>query len=106
MEVSPLWRETMLPRLSLYPLDYRAAFACSILPYPQTLGLALRLAFQLRRISVGRTTGLPRFVRMPEWVRSRLSAGGAASASDELGASDLDHLPFGPSVSASLACSQ
>ncbi len=45
MEVSPLWRETMLPRLSLYPLDYRAAFACSILPCPQPLGLTLRLAF-------------------------------------------------------------
>jgi len=27
MEVSTLARETMLPRLSLYPLDYRAALA-------------------------------------------------------------------------------
>jgi hypothetical protein len=49
MEVSPLSREVMLPRLNLYPLDYRAAFACSILPYPQPLGLALRFAFPSQR---------------------------------------------------------
>ena len=49
MEVSPLLRETMLPRLSLYPLDYRAAFACSTLPYPQPLGLASRFAFPSER---------------------------------------------------------
>jgi len=65
MEVSPLSREVMLPRLNLCPLDYRAAFACSILPYPQPLGLTLRFAFPSkdRTLSlVGRTTGLPRFV--------------------------------------------
>jgi hypothetical protein len=45
MEVSPLSREVMLHKLNLYPLDYRAAFACSILPSPQPHGLALRLAF-------------------------------------------------------------
>lgn len=63
MEVSPLSREVMLPGLNLYPLDYRAAFACSILPYPQPLGLALRFAFPSERelSLVGRTTGLPRF---------------------------------------------
>jgi hypothetical protein len=63
MEVSSLSRETMLPKLSLYPLDYRAAFACSTLPYPQPLGLALRFAFPFERelSLVGRTTGLPRF---------------------------------------------
>ena len=52
MEVSPLSREVMLPRLDLYPLDYRAAFACSILPYPQPLGLALRFAFPPRKLSL------------------------------------------------------
>jgi hypothetical protein len=31
--------------LNLYPLDYRGAFAFSILPNPQSLGLTLRLAF-------------------------------------------------------------
>ncbi len=63
MEVSTLSGEVMLPRLNLYPLDYRAAFACSTLPYPQLLGLTLRLAFPPERelSLVGRTTGLPRF---------------------------------------------
>jgi hypothetical protein len=49
MEVSTLSRKVMLPRLNLYPLGYRAAFACSILPYPQSLGLALRFAFPSER---------------------------------------------------------
>src|SRR5260370_14861933 len=94
MEVSPLWRETMLPRLSLYPLDYRAAFACSILPYPQTLGLALRLALQLRRISVWRNTGLPSFLHIPERIRYPLSSRDPHPSLDILLASGLDHLPF------------
>ena len=64
MEVSPLSREVMLRKLNLYPLDYRMAFAFSILPYPQPRGLALRLAFPQERsdLARGRTTGLPRFV--------------------------------------------
>jgi hypothetical protein len=45
MEVSPLSREVMLPKRNHYPPDYRAAFAFSILPYPQSRGLALRFAF-------------------------------------------------------------
>jgi hypothetical protein len=45
MEVSPLSREVMLHKLNLCPLDYRAAFACSILPSPQPHRLALRFAF-------------------------------------------------------------
>ena len=45
MEVCPLSREVMSPKLNLYPFDYETAFAFSILPYPQSLGLALRLAF-------------------------------------------------------------
>ena len=45
MEVCPLSREVMLHKLNLYPLDYRAAFAFSILPYSQLRRLALRLAF-------------------------------------------------------------
>ena len=45
MEVCPLSREVMSPKLNLYPLDYRVAFAFSILPYPQPRALALRLAF-------------------------------------------------------------
>ena len=45
MEVSPLSREVMLSRLNLYPLNYRGAFAFSILRYPHLHRLALRLAF-------------------------------------------------------------
>jgi hypothetical protein len=61
MEVCPLSREVMLHKLNLYPFDYRTAFAFSILPYPQSRGLALRLAFpRLDFVSPGRTTGLPR----------------------------------------------
>ena len=63
MEVCPLSREVMLHKLNLYPLDYRTAFAFSILPYPQSRRLALRLAFPRERNDLvrGRTTGLPRF---------------------------------------------
>jgi hypothetical protein len=38
-------------------------------------------------------------------VRSCLYAGGSSSTPDEFGASGPDHLPFGPGVSASCACS-
>ncbi len=39
----------------------------------------------------------------PAWVRSRLYAGGSTSASEEFGAPEPGHVPFGPSLSASLA---
>ena len=66
MEVSPLSREVMLQKLYLYPLDYRTAFAFSILPYPQPCGLALRLAFPrfdliMRRGLVRESYGLTTF---------------------------------------------
>ena len=38
------------------------------------------------------------------WVRSRLDAGGSSSAPDEIGAPGPGHVPFGPSLSAPLAC--
>jgi hypothetical protein len=57
MEVSPLSREVISPKLNLYPLDYRAAFAFSILLYPQPRGLALRLAFPQARV-ISREGGL------------------------------------------------
>jgi hypothetical protein len=38
------------------------------------------------------------------WVRSRLDAGGSSSAPGEIGAPGPGHLPFGPSLSAPLAC--
>jgi hypothetical protein len=58
-------------RLNPYPPHYKAAFACSILLYPQPYRLTLRLAFPS-----GRATGLPRSVSVPTWGRSSLSAGG------------------------------
>jgi len=53
---------------------------------------------------VGRVTGLPRCIAETAWVRSCLSADGSTSAPGEFGAPGLGHLPFGPSLSASLAC--
>src|SRR5262249_35641463 len=51
-----------------------------------------------------RATGLPRSAAgTRRWFRPRLYAGGAASACAEFGAAHPDHLPFGPSLSASLA---
>ena len=51
-------------------------------------------------------TGLPRSADVPGWVRPRLFAEGAPSATGELGAPVPDPLPFGPSLSAPLACRQ
>src|SRR5918992_6146427 len=54
MDVGPLSRGVMLPKLNPYPPHYRMAFAFSILPFPHVHGLALRVAFPF-----GRRTGLP-----------------------------------------------
>src|SRR5262249_51607085 len=86
-------------RCGPYPLHYRTAFAFSLLLYPPSHRLLLRVAFPS-----GEATGLPRFAAVTVWVRSRLSAGGTSAALEEFGASRLGHLPFGPSVSASCAC--
>jgi len=53
-EVCPLSRGMAGCPLHPYPLYYRAAFACSLLLYPPSYQLALRVAFH-----EGRTTGLP-----------------------------------------------
>jgi hypothetical protein len=57
------------------------------------------------RFPRGRASGLPCSMCVPEWVRSRLSTGGVSSAADDSVASAPDHMPFGSSLSASLACS-
>src|SRR2546423_4261920 len=67
-EVCPLSREGCS---SLYPPDYRAAFAFSALLYPQSHQCTLRLPTRF-----GRTMGLPCSAYVTEWVRSALSAGG------------------------------
>jgi hypothetical protein len=82
-----------------YPTHYRSAFACSLLLYPPLRQRLLRFTFP-----EGETTGLPRSVAVTVWVRSRLSAGGSTPAPEEFGASGPGHIPFGPSLSASLAC--
>jgi hypothetical protein len=82
-------------RLNPYPTHYRLAFAFSLLPYPPPRELLLRVAFLGdNELSSRRTTGLPRFVDVPVWVRSRLSAGGTTTAPEEFGASGPDHSPF------------
>src|SRR5262245_43128392 len=88
--------------LNPYPAHYRPAFACSLLPYPPSRRLTLRLAFPAGT-SAGETTGLPRSAGVTVWGGSRLSAGGASAAPGEFGAPGPDHVPFGPSGSASCA---
>src|SRR5439155_17896864 len=85
-----------------YPVHYRPAFACSLLLYPPPLGLASRLAFPADH-PVGEMTGLPRSAGVTVWGGSRLSAAGASAAPGEFGAPGPDHVPFGPSDSASCA---
>jgi hypothetical protein len=89
------WGECRNP----YPAHYRPAFAFSPIPYPQPRRLILRLAFPC-----GRATGLPRCIAETAWVRPRLDAGGSSSAPGEFGAPGPGHVPFGPSLSAPLAC--
>ena len=88
--------------LNPYPVHYRPAFACSLIPYPPSHRRALRYAFR-GRCRPRETTGLPRSAAVPVWVRSRLSAGGPTTAPEEFGDSGPGHVPFGPSVSASCA---
>jgi hypothetical protein len=97
------WDDIAL-RLNPYPAHYRPAFACSLLLYPQSRGPLLRVAFLCdNALSHGETTGLPRSATVTVWVRPRLFAGGASTAPEEFGASGPDHVPFGPSDSASCA---
>jgi hypothetical protein len=52
----------MLPlELNSYPLDYRTAFACSLLRYPPFRPLTLRLAFPL--VALRENDGLTTFRR-------------------------------------------
>src|SRR5438105_3026554 len=85
--------------LNPYPIHYRPAFACSLVLYPPSLQLALRFAFRCGGPH-WETTGLPRSADVPEWVRSRLSAGGSSAAPGEFGAPGPAHVPFGPSDAA------
>ena len=104
-EVSPLSREGMssVRGLTFYPLHYRAALACSLIPTPLSPGPFLREAFPSSLVyEAGRTTGLPRSADVPPWLRSRLYAGGATSAPEEFGAPGPGHVPFWPKRFSSL----
>ena len=106
-EVCPLSRGVMLRTLNSYPLHDRAAFAFSAILYPQSPRLPFRFAFPATPcLWLGGLRAVPRSACVPVWVGSRLSAGGAPSASGACGAPEPDHVPFGPSVSASFACSR
>jgi len=48
MEVSPLSREVMLPRLNLYPLDYRSGFRLLHPPIPAAPWACLAAHFPIR----------------------------------------------------------
>jgi len=101
-EVSPWARGRVMSlgnstQLNPCPSGYRTAFACSLILYPPSPGLALRFAVPRDpEGSRGETTGLPRSVLVAVWVRSRLFAGGAASAPGDLITPGLDHVPFWP----------
>jgi hypothetical protein len=104
VEVCPLSRQdNVVPTgLNLYPRHYSAAFAFSTFLYPKFHRLILRLAFpdgENYGLTVFRTTD-------DEWVRLSLSAGGVlVSMTEETSAPVPATLPFGSSLSASLACS-
>jgi hypothetical protein len=86
-------------RCGPYPAHYRTAFAFSLLLYPPSHRVLLRVAFPC-----GEATGLPRSAAVTVWVRSRLCADGRSAALPVDRSPYLDRLPFGPSVSASCAC--
>lgn len=96
MEVCSLSREAKFDPLS-NPL--RAGFRFLHHPLPAAPSACLTARFP-----IGRASGLPCSMCVPEWVRSRLFTGDTSSAVDESTASTLDHLPFGSGLSASLAC--
>jgi hypothetical protein len=102
-EVSPFARGVMLPvgATPIRPITGRPSLAPSSFtrcPMRSPCG-SPSCEVQHRR-----TTGLPRSAsETHQWFRSRLYAGGATSTCAEFGAAQPDHLPFGPSLSASLA---
>ncbi len=84
-----------------YPFHYRMAFAFSRLLYPTPHRLALRFA-----VPTGRMPGLPRFLYVPsDGLGAVCSPVVVVSAIGKRGNTYTDHMPFGSSLSAPLACS-
>src|SRR5271157_2347970 len=76
--------------LTLCPIHYRAAFASSLIPSP-----AVSLASFAGSLPSQGDSGVTSFTfSIDPGVRSCLSAGGATSATGELGAPAPDHVPF------------
>src|SRR5215831_16402521 len=98
-EVSPLSRGVMWRVRNPYPPHYKTAFAFSLLLYPQHYRLVLRRAFPH-----GGATGLPCSASVPEWGRSALFAGSVVATTGGCVAHRPCCIPFGPSLSAPLAC--
>ena len=92
-EVCTLSGGVLLPHGStpIRSITGRPSLTPSLL-YPLFCQVILRLPWLSKD---SRTTGLPRSAGgTRRWFRSRLFAGGAASAPEEFGASGPDHVPF------------
>ena len=90
--------------LNPYLPRYREAFTSSDISYPHTHGLTLLLAFL--KVIFKEIYGLTkfRFITNTRRLRSHLSAGAATSTIENGRASIPGPLPFGSSLSVSLAC--
>jgi hypothetical protein len=99
-EVGPLSRGVTSQPLSA-PLQHGIRFLPPPLPAAPSARLAACFPSSVA-CEAGGATGLPRSADVPEWVRSRLYAGGSASAPEEFGASGPVHVPFWPKRISSL----
>src|SRR5262249_6273053 len=101
-EVSPRSRRGDVVRGRIHPRSDRLPSGVRFLPHPSSAAPSASFAVSLP--SRGGQRGY--FVHLFDHsgVRSCLSAGGAPSAPGELVAPGPDHVPFGPSLTASWAC--
>lgn len=96
MEVSPLSREG---EPSIQPITSRRLLA------PSSCTRSVVSALYSGTFLVSRNaTGLPRSASIPRWGRLRLFAGDRCDCDRRVKSSCTDHVPFGPSLSAPLAC--
>src|SRR5208337_1408349 len=103
-EVSPLSRWGNVVRGRTHPLSDPLQSGIRFLPHPFP---AVPLASFAGSLPSRGDSGVTSFTfSIDPRVRSCLSAGGATSTTGEFGAPVPDHVPFGSSLTASLACSQ
>src|SRR5262249_38439619 len=100
-EVSPLSRRGDLVRGRTHPLSDPLQIGLRFLPHPSSAAPSASFAVSLPLR--GGQRGYFVHLLDPSGVRSCLSAGGAPSAPGELVAPGPDHVPFGPSLTASWA---